>query len=1079
MQEPPSPLNEAERQKALEASGLLSSGAEERFDRITRMASRLFSVPIALISLLDNDRQWFKSCQGLSVSETPRSVSFCGHTILEDRPLIIEDACKDERFADNPLVSGPPYIRFYAGVPLTDKNGNRLGTLCLIDKQPRTFSSEDQELLVDLGATVGAIIQADTAEISSRTEYQEALFQSERRARLVIEGTGVGTWQWNVQSGETIFNERWAQIVGYTLDELAPISIDTWMKLAHPDDLAELEALLQRHFAGHSRFYDCKARMRHKRGHWVWVHDRGQVLEWTETGEPLLMYGTHADITSEVHAEQALKASRDELASLVSNMPGVTYQCLPDDNWTMLYISKQVDTVSGYTAEDLINNKNVSYAQLIHPDDCRKVDSAVFSAIASDTQWHVEYRIRHRDGDWRWVEERGRTTTGSTKGTKVLEGFIVDITREHEAEQQLRKNHDALTLLNDIALDTRKGFSDRVGYALEVARDYLDMDLSILSEVQGDVYTVAEIRQAPGFDIVSGSQFSVANTWCQILLSSEERELFIASTDNGDFDTHPCAASFPLGAYMGVALEVEGRTHGTLNFSRKSSKLEGFDESELLFVRLLARWLTGVIERSRSDQRLNKLLEQLPGFIYQYRLFPDGHATFPFASSAIQEVYGVTPSQANEDAAPAFEAIHPEDIGRVSRSIERSALQLRDWQDSYRVVGKDNVYYWVSGRARPERLPDDSILWHGYIHDIDEQERSRQALERNEARLRSLFDFSPIGIALNDYKTGQFLDLNDALVRPTGYTREEFVQLSYWDVTPRSYQSQEEEALANLKSSGRYGPLEKEYVRKDGSRYPVRLQGMLSTDTDGRPVIWSLVEDITEQKRLDRMKNEFIATVSHELRTPLTAINGSIGLLAGGAAGQFSGKSQSLLGNAARNGRRLAQLINDLLDMEKLVSGRMAMTLTTERIGDVLNDAIDAVEHYRDEQGNTITKPEEWPDVDVHVDAVRLNQAFVNLLSNALKFSPEREAVEVSAAIFNDVVQVVIRDYGPGVAADFQSQLFKRFSQADASDSRRLPGTGLGLAITREICDQLGGAVGYRDAHGGGSEFYINLPIKE
>ncbi|SEN29585.1 PAS domain S-box protein [Vreelandella aquamarina] len=103
---------------------------------------------------------------------------------------------------------------------------------------------------------------------------------------------------------------------------------------------------------------------------------------------------------------------------------------------------------------------------------------------------------------------------------------------------------------------------------------------------------------------------------------------------------------------------------------------------------------------------------------------------------------------------------------------------------------------------------------------------------------------------------------------PSGYTRDEFVKLSYWDLTPREYQAMEEQVLVSLKNEGRYGPFEKEYIRKDGSRYPIRLQGMLSHYPDGRPVIWSLIEDITERRRLDKMKNQFIATVSHELRPP-------------------------------------------------------------------------------------------------------------------------------------------------------------------------------------------------------------------
>lgn len=147
---PATPVDECRRLDTLRALNILDTSPDERFDRLTRLARRVFGVPIALISLVDADRQWFKSCVGLETRETPRDVSFCGHAILDDDILMVPDALLDERFHDNPLVVGEPGIRFYAGCPLKVPNGSRLGTLCLIDVQPRSLSAEDRELLRDL-----------------------------------------------------------------------------------------------------------------------------------------------------------------------------------------------------------------------------------------------------------------------------------------------------------------------------------------------------------------------------------------------------------------------------------------------------------------------------------------------------------------------------------------------------------------------------------------------------------------------------------------------------------------------------------------------------------------------------------------------------------------------------------------------------------------------------------------------------------------------------------------------------------------------------------------------------------------
>ncbi len=147
-------MDEAARLATLRSLGILDTLPEERFDRLTRMAKRLFGVPIALVSLVDEQRQWFKSAQGLDASETPRDISFCGHAILGDEILVVPDASKDQRFADNPLVSDSPGIRFYAGCPLQAADGSKLGTLCIIDQQPGSMASDDLELLQDLASMV-------------------------------------------------------------------------------------------------------------------------------------------------------------------------------------------------------------------------------------------------------------------------------------------------------------------------------------------------------------------------------------------------------------------------------------------------------------------------------------------------------------------------------------------------------------------------------------------------------------------------------------------------------------------------------------------------------------------------------------------------------------------------------------------------------------------------------------------------------------------------------------------------------------------------------------------------------------
>lgn len=180
MIEPAIPVNEALRLATLKSLNVLDTPAEERFDRVTRLAKRMFRVPMALVSIVDEDRQWFKSVQGLDACQTPRNVSFCGHAILGDDIFLIENALEDQRFADNPLVLGAPHIRFYAGFPLRAPNGNKVGTLCILDTEPREFDSDDAAALHDLASMVEdelSAFQTSTTDELTRISNRRGFMQ--------------------------------------------------------------------------------------------------------------------------------------------------------------------------------------------------------------------------------------------------------------------------------------------------------------------------------------------------------------------------------------------------------------------------------------------------------------------------------------------------------------------------------------------------------------------------------------------------------------------------------------------------------------------------------------------------------------------------------------------------------------------------------------------------------------------------------------------------------------------------------------------------------------------------------------
>jgi signal transduction histidine kinase len=269
------------------------------------------------------------------------------------------------------------------------------------------------------------------------------------------------------------------------------------------------------------------------------------------------------------------------------------------------------------------------------------------------------------------------------------------------------------------------------------------------------------------------------------------------------------------------------------------------------------------------------------------------------------------------------------------------------------------------------------------------------------------------------------------------------------------------------------------YVRKDGSQFPVLLTVSALRDAEGEITGYlGIARDISEIKRIDQMKNEFISTVSHELRTPLTAISGALGILVNGLAGTLPDSSARMIQIAHNNSQRLIHLVNDLLDMEKLVAGKMHFDIQQQMLLPLIRQSIESNAAFAQQYGVTY-KLLPGSDVKVSVDHQRLLQVLANYLSNAAKFSPLNDVVTIQLDIHFGSVRVTVTDKGPGVPDNFRSRLFQKFSQADSSDTRQKGGTGLGLAICKEIIERMGGAVGVESTPGKGASFYFDLPCED
>ena len=680
MTRPLIPENEIERLRALQSTHLLDTPSEERFDRITRLAAGFFNVKICLLSLVDEDRQWFKSKLGLEVSETHRDVSFCAHTILDHETFVVCDATADPRFASNPLVTGKPHIRFYAGAPICERNGFPIGTLCIIDPNPRTFSEDDKRKLRDfadiieyeiariseielqqqliqsssrvstildsipdmvlvinkdlcfveckehsdllierrniigkyatdvlppfmadqlsqhvsnalkfsdvifhdytlpgtnqsfearykkindnevliiirntteeerfkkqlemlsevakqttngvvitdkdgltlwineaftditgylldevIGEKPGQILQGEDTrtdtikamhdalnndtgfdvevlnytkrgapywvrlicnplrnqlnelagyiavqvDITQQKKDAELIQYNQKLVKAVIDTNKIGTWHLNLQTGELLINDKWAELLGYTLDELEPIDRSTWERLTHPEDLAFCTHQLKKHSSGEAQAYEANIRMRHKDGRWVWIHTQGRISSFTADGKVEWMLGTHFDIDAQITAEKILNEQSIKTQAIVENMLDGVISI--DDKGIIQTFNRAAEVIFGYSRDELIG-QNVS---LLMDSPHREIHDSYIAKHLSGEGHHVTGRNRelialHKNGS-AFPMELGLVEVNHGEETTFV-GIVRDITYRKQKDKEIHQLafYDSLTLL--------------------------------------------------------------------------------------------------------------------------------------------------------------------------------------------------------------------------------------------------------------------------------------------------------------------------------------------------------------------------------------------------------------------------------------------------------------------------------------------------------------------------------------------------------------------------------------------------------------------------------------------------------
>jgi PAS domain S-box-containing protein len=350
-------------------------------------------------------------------------------------------------------------------------------------------------------------------------------------------------------------------------------------------------------------------------------------------------------------------------------------------------------------------------------------------------------------------------------------------------------------------------------------------------------------------------------------------------------------------------------------------------------------------------------------------------------------------------------------------------------------------------------------------------------LRLSEQRFRHAFDDAPIGMCLV-HPQGRFIKVNRVLSAMLGYSQSALCELDFQSIThPEDLQTDLGQAERMLRGEIPSYQLEKRYLHRDGSVLFANLHVSLVRNEDNEPLYFVVqIEDIAYRREMDRLKREFVSTVSHELRTPLTSIRGSLGLVSAGVLGPLPEKAHSMVRIAYQNSERLVRIINDILDVEKIESGKLELRPESLEVHDVLSQALEENRAYGDKYKVSFVLQGPSHVGLVKADPDRLMQVMSNLLSNAAKFSPAGSQVEVRTRAEGSSVRIEVQDYGTGIPEKFRSRIFEKFAQADGSSARRFDGTGLGLSITRQLVEAMGGSIGFTTEADQGTTFHFLLP---
>jgi len=427
--------------EALLEYDILNTTSEEKFDNLAKLIAITCDVPIAVISFMDNKNQYFKACYGTDETERLIEHSFCQHIVEYPNEVTeISNTHEDARVYQNPFVINTPNLLFYAGYPLFNAEGYLLGSICIHDFKVKKLNENRKESLKIIGNQIIELLELRKNKIILNKE-KDTLLSQNKKTENIIDISGLGTWEWNIKTNACNFNKEWANMLGYELSELEPLSFQTWYDLLHPNELASASENVYKAFVKEDTSLNHVFRMRKKDGSYLWIQSKGKTIKRDINGKPLIIIGTHLNINRRKMAQLQLKRMNE-------NIPAAVFRYVAYNNGTdkFLHYNKKLNQLYDLPKDLRLEGDNINLVwNKIHPDDISIVQAAVEKSKNELSEYKVEYRIICDDNSTKWLSANGSIFSSNETET-IWDTVVFDITKQYERNEKLMRLNKELNL---------------------------------------------------------------------------------------------------------------------------------------------------------------------------------------------------------------------------------------------------------------------------------------------------------------------------------------------------------------------------------------------------------------------------------------------------------------------------------------------------------------------------------------------------------------------------------------------------------------------------------------------------------